>query len=115
MASIFARTKSGGNLQFPIFNFHSAACSRVPPSVTVCSMSETETIAPILHACTGCGAMLDVSGEQPLALVQCPTCGTAQRVRKQFGQYELQEVLGAGGMGAVYKAIDVNLNRPVAI
>jgi len=34
---------------------------------------------------------------------------------KQFGQYELREVLGEGGMGAVYRAFQRNLNREVAV
>jgi Tol biopolymer transport system component/predicted Ser/Thr protein kinase len=34
---------------------------------------------------------------------------------RQIGVYELQARLGAGGMGVVYRALDTNLNRPVAI
>jgi eukaryotic-like serine/threonine-protein kinase len=32
-----------------------------------------------------------------------------------FGVYEVQAPIGAGGMGVVYRALDRNLNRPVAI
>lgn len=34
---------------------------------------------------------------------------------KTLGQYQLEALLGAGGMGAVYRAHQINLNRAVAI
>src|SRR5262249_47480049 len=36
-------------------------------------------------------------------------------VGQKFGQYEIASVLGEGGMGVVYRALDTKLNRPVAI
>src|SRR5690349_8960147 len=34
---------------------------------------------------------------------------------RTLGQYEIQEEIGAGGMGVVYRGLDKRLGRPVAI
>jgi hypothetical protein len=74
-----------------------------------------EATNPATQECSTCGTLIDVTEEQPLALRHCPHCGGAMRVRRIFNHFELQEVLGAGGVGAVYRALDTNLNRAVAL
>jgi serine/threonine protein kinase len=36
-------------------------------------------------------------------------------IGKQFGPYKLESKIGEGGMGVVYRAVDTDLDRPVAI
>ena len=65
--------------------------------------------------CPACSASVDVSAEEPLARVACPQCGEKFRVERAFDNFVLLETLGIGGMGAVYKARDTQLDRFVAL
>jgi eukaryotic-like serine/threonine-protein kinase len=76
---------------------------------------ETSTSSPLSQSCPDCGAMVDISSEAPLSQVLCPVCGTTMRARTQFNNFMLEAEIGVGGMGVVYKALDVNLNRLVAL
>ncbi len=71
--------------------------------------------SPLIQACPGCGGFLDVSEQEPFAQVHCPSCGTLLRVRTQFRNYTLESIMGVGGMGTVFKALDLNLQRHVAL
>ena len=66
-------------------------------------------------ACPGCGQKLDVTEMPPFSRVACPSCGLSLIVPKWFNNYLLEEPEGKGGMATVYRALDVALDREVAI
>jgi hypothetical protein len=65
--------------------------------------------------CHSCGAILDLTGQTGFTHVECRHCGALSVVPLQFGDFLLLNPIGIGGMGTVYKAIDLPLNRYLAL
>ncbi|MBR2372656.1 MAG: serine/threonine protein kinase [Lentisphaeria bacterium] len=70
---------------------------------------------PLKVNCRTCHAKLDVGEFAPFEQVACPQCGTVIRVPMRFDRYLLEKVCGKGGDSIVYRAIDPELSRRVAI
>jgi serine/threonine protein kinase len=65
--------------------------------------------------CHQCGAPIDLTGQSAFSHVECPRCDAVSVVPVHYGHFLLLYALGIGGTGTVYKAVDLQLNRYVAI
>jgi serine/threonine protein kinase len=66
--------------------------------------------------CSNCNTKVFISGDlPPLATEPCKKCGHSLMMPLILRQFELQSVIGSGGMGTVYRAQDTTLARQVAV
>lgn len=70
---------------------------------------------PLLNTCPSCQEIIDVSGVRPYEKIHCPLCEDTIRVRTVFNHFTLKEEIGQGGMSRVFRAVDNNLGREVAL
>ncbi len=79
--------------------------------------SESETRKPLrMLTCHGCGARVFISSDvPPLATTPCTKCGRAIMMPMLLRQFELRDAIASGGMGTVYRAFDLTLEREVAV
>ena len=78
-------------------------------------MSDVPATTPVRISCRNCRTKLDASELEPFSQVPCPVCGTMLRIPRRFDRYLLEKVCGIGGMSKIYRAIDPQLERRVAI
>src|SRR2546427_8525762 len=66
--------------------------------------------------CPGCGAKVFISGDLlPLSTTPCTKCGNPVMMPMRLRQFELRDAIASGGMGTVYRAFDLMLEREVAV
>ena len=72
-------------------------------------------VVPDSINCHACAAALALTGFAPFTHIECSQCHAVSVVPLQFGNLLLLSAIGIGGMGTVYKAVDLQLNRYVAV
>lgn len=70
---------------------------------------------PVRIFCHQCQQKLDVTEFQPFSHITCPVCGAELIIPQWFDSYLLEEPCGIGGMATVYRALDVALDREIAV
>ena len=65
--------------------------------------------------CAHCGGLVDVVDRPAFAVLPCPHCNIPVRVPGKLGTLLLEEEVGRGAAGIVYKALDSTLHRHVAV
>lgn len=65
--------------------------------------------------CRHCHARVDLSDCTPFEKVACPGCGVTLTVPMRFERYLLEKVCGKGGDSVVYRALEPELARRVAV
>ena len=79
------------------------------------SAGSPQSVRQVKIYCHQCQQKLDVTGLQPFAHLNCPVCGVDLIIPKWFDTYLLEEPCGRGGMAWVYRALDIALDREVAV
>ncbi len=65
--------------------------------------------------CHKCQQKLDVTKLKSFDKIPCPACAAQLIIPKWFDSYLLEEECGVGGVAVVYRALDLTLDREIAI
>ncbi|MFT3695572.1 MAG: protein kinase [Kofleriaceae bacterium] len=77
---------------------------------------DRDGVAAHLDGCESCRIVVRVGAQgTPPESLEITVPGPAIRIGARFGRFEIDKLLGAGGMGQVYAARDTELDRHVAL
>ena len=94
-------------------NVTDLAAGRTTPKSS--SSLQQEERQPLKIYCYNCRQKLDVTYMEPFSHFDCPSCGEDLIVPQWFDNFLLEEKIGIGGMAEVFRALDLTLDREVAI
>lgn len=69
----------------------------------------------MIEECPNCQTALDMSGVSAFSDATCPACGHFFKACTKFNNFQITSLLGEGGMGSAYRAVDISLDREVAL